>query len=297
MSNPCVWVVIPSFNALAVTRSCLADLTNQTYPNIKVILSDSGSTDGTCEAVAQEFPQVVVVQGNPDWWWTKATNEGVKYVLSRASANDYIMTLNNDVVVPPPYLAAMVGMIQQYPQSIIGSVLYAVAERSKLVECGTYIDWRTMKCHFLTPGDFDQSGFSEKLTFLCGNGVLYPIGVFREHGLFEETILPHYGADQDFVASCKKWGYVLRVQTKAPLYSREDITAVGAKDIPMLMEKLKLFLMRKSKVNLGVHIRIMLRHCPRRYWATNTILLLSRLLGHVFIKKGVQDGPSISVGN
>ena len=90
MSNPCVWVVIPSFNALAVTRSCLVDLTDQTYPNIKVILSDSGSTDGTCEAVAQEFPHVVVVHRNPDWWWTKATNEGVKYALSRASANDYI---------------------------------------------------------------------------------------------------------------------------------------------------------------------------------------------------------------
>jgi len=297
MSNPCVWVVIPSFNALAVTCSCLADLAGQTYPNIIVILSDSGSTDGTREAVAQKFPHVVMIQGNPDWWWTKATNEGVKCALSRASANDYIMTLNNDVVVPPPYVAAMVGMIQQYPQSIIGSVIYDAADRSKLVECGTYIDWRTMKYHFLAPGDFDQSGFSEKLAFLCGKGVLYPIGVFREHSLFEEAILPHYGADQDFVASCKKWGYTLRVQTNVPIYSREDITAAGAKDMPTLMEKLKLFFMRKSKVNLGVHIRIMLRHCPRRYRATNAFLLPSRLLGHVFIKKGIQHGSNTSVGN
>src|SRR5258705_744693 len=145
MSNPCVWVVIPSFNALAVTRSCLGDLADQTYPNIMVILSDSGSTDGTCEAVAQEFPDVVIIQGKPDWWWTKATNEGVQYALSRSSVDDYIITLNNDVGVPLSYLAAMVGMIQRYPQSIIGSVIYDAAERSKLVECGSYIDWRTMK--------------------------------------------------------------------------------------------------------------------------------------------------------
>jgi hypothetical protein len=188
-------------------------------------------------------------------------------------------------------------MIQQHPRSIIGSVLYDAAERNKPVECGTYIDWRTMKYHFLTPGDFDQSGFSEKLTFLCGKGVLYPIGVFREYGLFAEAVLPHYGADQDFVATCKKWGYTLRVQTHVPLYSREDITAAGAKDMPTLVEKLKLFFVRKSKVNLGVHMRIMLRHCPRRYWATNTILLPSRLLGHVFIKKGIQYGPNVSVEN
>jgi hypothetical protein len=140
--------------------------------------------------------------------------------------------------------------------------------------------------------DFDQDAFSKKLEFLCGKGVLYPAGVFREHGLFAEEILPHYGADQDFVASCKKWGYRLRVQTAVPLYSREDITAPGSREVSTIGGKMKLFFSRKSKVNLGVHMRIMLRHCPRRYWPTSAVLLMSRLLGHVFVKNGLQRGPS-----
>src|SRR5688572_824428 len=179
MSNPCVWVVIPIFNALAVTKRCLADLAGQTYRNTTIILSDSGSTDGTCDFVEKEFPDVVMVRGNSDWWWTKATNEGIKYALSHAKPNDYIMTLNNDVAIPNTYIAEMVSLAECHLGSIIGSAIYDAADQSRLVDCGTYIDWTTMKYHFLSLPAFDTSGFCDKLTFLCGKGVLYPAAVFK----------------------------------------------------------------------------------------------------------------------
>jgi Glycosyl transferase family 2 len=238
-----------------------------------------------------EFPWVRIVRGNVDWWWTKATNEGIKYALNQAAPTDYIMTLNNDVAIPDTYLAEMVSLAEQHPGSIIGSAIYDAADQSRLVECGSYIDWRTMKYQFLSLNDFDHTGFCEKLTFLCGKGVLYPVSAFRKHGLFDEAALPHYGADQDFVAACKKSGYPIRVQTRVPLYSREDITAQGAQGVDSLIQKLKLLFVRKSKVNLRVHLRLMLHHCPRRYWATSTLLLICRLLGHIFVKHGVQRGP------
>jgi len=234
---------------------------------------------------------VDLVSGDPSWWWTKATNEGVKYALSRAATDDHVMTLNNDVVVPPGYLAEMVSALEKYPRSVVGSAIYDAANPSRLVQCGSYIDWLTMKYHFLSLDDFDQDGFSPKLDFLCGKGVLYPATVFRKHGLFPEEMLPHYGADQDYVASCKKWGYALRVQTAVPLYSREDITAPGSREVRTIGGKLKLFFSRKSKVNVRVHLRIMLRHCPTRYWPTSAVLLTVRLLGHVFVKNGLQRGP------
>lgn len=287
-----VWIVIPTFNGLAVTRSCLIDLARQTYSNMTIVLSDSGSTDGTLQTVPKEFPQIVLVQGNREWWWTKATNEGLKYVLGRAASDDYVMTVNNDVEIPNNYITEMVNVAERYPGSIIGSAIFDAADQSRLVECGSYIDWRTMKYHFLSLNDFDHTGFCEKLTFLCGKGVLYPVSAFTKYGLFDETALPHYGADQDFVASCKRRGYRIRVQTHVPLYSREDITAAGAQNVKTITQKLKLLFIRKSKLNLAVHMQIMRRHCPKRYWATSTILLTCRLLGHIFIRKGTQQGPS-----
>jgi GT2 family glycosyltransferase len=289
--QPRVWIVIPNFNGLALTRSCLADLSRQSYPYITVVVSDSGSTDGTYQIVAKEFPAVIILRGNSEWWWTKATNEGVKYALDHADAHDYIMTLNNDVVVPEDYVAEMVSLARQYPMSIIGSAIYDISNADRLVECGSYTDWRTMKYHLLSPSEFDQTGTCKKLTFLCGKGVLYAARVFREHGLFDESALPHYGADQDFVAKCKKHGYVLRVQTRVPLYSREDITAPGARDTTRWIDKLKLLFIRKSKLNVAVHMRLMFRHCPKYYWLTSGMLLLCRLLGHIYVNKGMQRGP------
>jgi GT2 family glycosyltransferase len=291
MADPYLWVVIPSFNNLPATRICLDSLSRQKYARLSVVLSDSGSTDGTCEVVHKEFPSIHIVQGNTDWWWTKATNEGIDYALTRAAPDDYIMTLNNDVVVPEDYVAEMISLARQYPMSIIGSAIYDISNADRLVECGSYIDWRTMKYHLLSPSEFDQTGTCKKLTFLCGKGVLYAARVFREHGLFDESALPHYGADQDFVAKCKKHGYVLRVQTRVPLYSREDITAPGARDARRWIDKLMLLFIRKSKLNIAVHMRLMFRHCPKYYWLTSGMLLLCRLLGHIYVNKGVQRGP------
>jgi GT2 family glycosyltransferase len=185
----------------------------------------------------------------------------------------------------------MVNILKCHPGSVIGSMIYDAPDEKRLVECGSYIDWRTMKYRFLSLHDFDTGGFSEKLMFLCGKGVLHPVNVFRKDGLFDETALPHYGADQDFVAKCKKHGYVLRVQTRVPLYSREDITAPGARDTRRWIDKLKLLFIGKSKLNVAVHMRLMFRHCPKYYWLTSGILLLCRLLGHIYVNKGVQRGP------
>ena len=291
MIPPRVWIIIPTFNGLSVTRRCLVDLSRQTYPHITIIVSDSGSTDGTQEILEKEFPGIISVKGNSQWWWTKATNEGIKYALRGAAVRDHIMTLNNDVVVPPDYLSAMVSVAKRYPESIIGSMVYDAGDENRLVESGTYIDWRTMKYHFLSLHDFDKSGFSEKLMFLCGKGVLYPVTIFKKCGFFDEDGLPHYGADQDFAASCRERGYRLRVQTRVPLYSYENITAMGAGEAKTTVDKFKLLFIRKSKVNLGVHFRMMLRHCPKRYWATGSVFLTCRLLGHIFIKGGLQRGP------
>lgn len=291
MSEPRIWIIIPIFNTVAVTRTCLTDLSRQTYRNLEVVVSDSGSTDGTCDVIQQEFSWVHIVHGNPDWWWTKATNEGIKYALTQAATDDYIMTLNNDVAVPDNYISEMVRLAGEYRGSIVGSAIYDATDQSRLVECGSYINWRTMKYRLLSLHDFDKGGFSEKLMFLCGKGVLYPVNVFRKHGFFDETALPHYGADQDFTASCRERGYQLRVQSRVPLHSHENISSLGAGDAKSIIEKFKLLFLRKSKLNLGVHLRIMFRHCPKRYWVTSAFFLTCRLLGHIFIKGGAQEGP------
>ena len=91
-----IYVVIAVKNRLPFTRRCLADLSAQHGVDVTTIVVDDGSTDGTLDMLARDFPSTVVLRGDGDLWWTAATNLGVAWALKRATDADYVLTLNND---------------------------------------------------------------------------------------------------------------------------------------------------------------------------------------------------------
>jgi len=60
---PLVSIHLISYNQVAYIRAALDSILNQDYPNIEIIASDDGSTDGTDEIileVAREHPGKIV---------------------------------------------------------------------------------------------------------------------------------------------------------------------------------------------------------------------------------------------
>ena len=55
-AHPTVFVIIPVFNRLALTETCVRCLSAQTYPALRIIVVDGGSTDGTPEQIRREYP-------------------------------------------------------------------------------------------------------------------------------------------------------------------------------------------------------------------------------------------------
>jgi len=75
-----IWICIPVFNRKDLTLKCLASLQKQTYINFKIVICDHGSTDGTTEAIHEQYPNVIVINADSSLWWTGAINLCVKYV-------------------------------------------------------------------------------------------------------------------------------------------------------------------------------------------------------------------------
>ena len=111
-NSPTIYIVIPVHNRLEATRECLGSLRCQTYKAFKIVVVDDGSTDGTSGLVSQEYPEVTVLKGKGELWWTGATNLGVRYALQDCRGDDYILTLNNDTFLPPEYLETMISLSQ-----------------------------------------------------------------------------------------------------------------------------------------------------------------------------------------
>jgi GT2 family glycosyltransferase len=72
-----IGAIIPTFNRAASLKTILACLKQQTLSVIPIVVVD-GSTDGTLEMLAADFPSAIVVRGDGNWWYTRSINEGIK---------------------------------------------------------------------------------------------------------------------------------------------------------------------------------------------------------------------------
>lgn len=100
-----VAALLACHNRRDITLRCLAALFQQSLPEceLQVFLIDDGSTDGTSEAVAEQFPQVRIGRGSGKLFW----NRGMHMAFSMALAEDfdYYLWLNDDTILNEDALA------------------------------------------------------------------------------------------------------------------------------------------------------------------------------------------------
>lgn len=200
-----VFVIIPVHNRKALTHDCLRSLENQTWKNFRVIVVDDGSTDGTADMLRIEFPDVIVLPGTGDLFWTAAINLGINYALSRGAT--HILTLNNDTVAAPDFMNAMMCWSAEKPEALLGALDIDI-KTGKPNYGGEIIDatWGTYK-HLLPGLTQDQHHGLHRVSLFPGRGLMIPVKVFKTVGLFAEKALPHYMADYDFTYQAGRKGF------------------------------------------------------------------------------------------
>src|SRR6187549_1054616 len=118
-----VAIVTPVHNRRELTLLCLRSLSrvDKTGLEIAVWIVDDGSTDGTSEAVREQFPHVNLVAGDGDLWYTEGTNVGVREALKWKP--DFVLMMNDDQVFDGSFLTRLVTTAIENPRSVVGSVL------------------------------------------------------------------------------------------------------------------------------------------------------------------------------
>jgi len=98
-----VAVAIVNWNGRHHLAECLPALSRQTYPDHEVVIVDNGSTDGSREWLAREWPSVRVIDARANIGFARANN-----VAIGASDSEWVALLNNDTMPEPGWLAALV---------------------------------------------------------------------------------------------------------------------------------------------------------------------------------------------
>ena len=102
-----ITALLTCFNRKEKTLACLRNLEMQVLPRteLKYVVVDDGSTDGTGEAVKHEFPAARLIRGNGSLFWCG----GMRVAWSHAAEDDpdYYLMVNDDTLLNPDALDAL----------------------------------------------------------------------------------------------------------------------------------------------------------------------------------------------
>jgi len=107
---PKVAIIILNWNNYADTKECLESLENLTYQNYEIIVVDNGSTDGSAARLQAEFPQHKFIKNEENLGFAGGNNLGIRYAWKRGA--EYFWILNNDTIVAPGALTALVTAVK-----------------------------------------------------------------------------------------------------------------------------------------------------------------------------------------
>jgi len=273
-----IHALIPVHNRIDVSMECLGYLKAQTLGDLKIVVVDDGSTDGTCESIKAKYPDVEVLKGDGNLWWTGAMHLGVEYILGHAKDGDFILSMNNDIAFETDFVESLVAMSLRYGRAMVGSMEMDYFNRDEILYRGEWLDWKDFR--FIVeagPIPDETAVCNEHVNLLPGRGLLIPVEVFKKIGNFDKKRFPHYIADYDFTLRAFEAGIKLVLSYKSAVYSRRDISGVAVREArPLtLKEAYRTFFSIKSDQNLKDIVNFIWVHCPKEFrnaYIYNTII-------------------------
>jgi GT2 family glycosyltransferase len=241
-AHPKVFIIIPVHNRINYTVDCIESLKQISYKNYQIVVIDDGSTDGTEEILNEKYPEVKVVKGDGNLWWSGAINKGIEYAIKENA--DYVLTLNNDVMVDKDFLTYLVESAESEENTLVSSIIYHYDAPEKVWFAGGGISWIGKGgIYILYKIDND------KCKWLTGMSVLIRTSYFNDIGLVDNRNFPHYMGDCEFSHRAYKKGYKLKVEGKSKIWNKTESTGIYIDVFERKLSLIRLFNDMKSHAN------------------------------------------------
>lgn len=109
MTSPKVVVLILSYNGKSLLQEAVSSYLNCKYSNFEVVVVDNGSTDGTADYVATNFPGVILHRTEKNLKYSGGLNFGMEFAFGSLGA-DYALITNNDVKAHDAIIQSLVDV-------------------------------------------------------------------------------------------------------------------------------------------------------------------------------------------
>lgn len=182
--KPFVSIIILNYNGGDLVVQCLNSVLRIDYENFEVILLDNNSTDGSMTNVNNKFgskQQVKIIMNKRNLGYAEGNNVGVM-----ESNGEYLVFLNNDVIVDPNFLKELVIVMKTDSIAAAQAKLMFMDYPTKFYSAGHYIDYFGM-VHVLGEFEEDKGQFDNVYDIFGAHGAAFIVkrNLFLKVGGFD----------------------------------------------------------------------------------------------------------------
>jgi len=202
-----VVTVVLNTNRRDDTLECLKSLEAQTVAaRNHVIVLDNSSTDGSVDAIRSRFPAVQILSIERDAGYAGNNNVGIRSGLARVP--EWVFILNEDTVLDPTCLEAMVGAGEEDPRiGIVGPLVLHHNEPGVIQSAGGRLT-RFWESEHIGANEDDQRQFSETQTvdWVSGCAIMVRRAVIDQIGMLDERFY-YYWEETEWCVRAREAGW------------------------------------------------------------------------------------------
>lgn len=194
-----IYIVTAVYNRREITEKFIERINSQTYRDIKLLIVDDGSSDGTSDMILEKRPDAIILKGSGNLYWGGCLHMAYKWLCKNAADDCYVMFANDDTSFDMDYIARAVKHLnERKPMVLITGRGYDTAT-GELRDGAVLRDFRDIGNDvILSPNEIGNCASTRSLFF--------SIRTMKKIGGFHPIILPHYGSDYEWTIRAAKKG-------------------------------------------------------------------------------------------
>lgn len=206
MTLPYVIAVVLNYNRRQDTLACLASLAASTYKNLKIIVLDNSSTDGSMKAISAAFPEVEVFRLQENRGYAGNNNVGIS--IAMAEGANWVLVLNEDTILDPNCVSRLVAAGEADPAiGVVGPTVYHFDEPCVIQSAGGVMGRYWESLH-LAQNELDREQFRDPhdVDWISGCGIMVRNKVIEQVGMIDERYF-YYWEETEWCIRASRAGW------------------------------------------------------------------------------------------
>jgi GT2 family glycosyltransferase len=185
VASPLVYAVTVNWNRPGDTLECLSSLKAQTYPRLKLIAVDNGSTDSSARLISESQPDLELIASPTNLGFAGGYNAGIRQALDMGA--DYVFIINNDTTLHPQAIECLMKYARP-EHGILAPLVYFAADPQRIWSAGGRLNRWNLEVTHRWDGQLDPGGWPAwvEQDFVTGCAMLFPRQTLQAIGLFDE---------------------------------------------------------------------------------------------------------------